>query len=278
MGRRGYPPCNSWAMGIQWYLELATVSWECCTVFYLVFTIVYGSEHLCPWRITAVYKSNCWRISRELGCRTHPRLLSCYYRCFPNMDFLKWKIWQFSFSFLVLLGNLLLNSVAFCSFFIIQKGWLKNYCGSHYKITAFALFLMFWIFRKRKTSSVSAKRAHFNFHFPLGVECSSWGTPSYLLNRLCWRPPPTPPAPALFKHGPQTLPLAYLIFAPLLELLLKNGCKNISAGVTEFKKKYFSTISFYILECYSQWLPVTRVALEMRWNALRQLLTTQNQN
>ena len=95
---------------------------------------------------------------------------------------------------------------------------------------------------------VSAKRAHFNFHFPLGVECSSWGTPSYLLNRLCWRPPPTPPAPALFKHGPQTLPLAYLIFAPLLELLLKNGCKNISAGVTEFKKKYFSTISFYILK------------------------------
>ena len=84
MGRRGYPPCNSCAMGIQWYLELATVSWECCTVFYLLFTIVYGSEHLCPWRITAVYKSNCWRISRELGCRTHPRLLSCYYRCFPN--------------------------------------------------------------------------------------------------------------------------------------------------------------------------------------------------
>ena len=198
------------------------------------------------------------------------------------MDSLKWKIWQFSFSLLVLLGNLLLNSKAFCSFFIFlfkKDDWKSGYyCGSHYKITAFAalaLFLMFWIFRN---SLVSAKRAHFNFHFPLGVECSSWGTPSYLLNRLCWRPPPTPPAPALFKHGPQTLPLAYLIFAPLLALLLKNGCKNISAGVTEFKKKYFSTISFYILECYSQWLPVTRVALEMRWNALRRPLTTQNQN
>ena len=37
-----------------------------------------------PWRISAVYKSNCSRISGDPGCSTHPRLLSCYYRCFPN--------------------------------------------------------------------------------------------------------------------------------------------------------------------------------------------------
>ena len=91
MGRRGYPPCNSCAMGIQWYLELATVSWELGAVFAILYggIVTYTRDEfnrasVRPWRISAVYKSNCSRISGDPGCSTHPRLLSCYYRCFPN--------------------------------------------------------------------------------------------------------------------------------------------------------------------------------------------------
>ena len=129
MGRRGYPPCNSCAMGIQWYLELATVSWDCalavcCTQSYTIHgwiqqsicvhgewvqyikvtagrslgsQVVVHTTHMVhhTWlnsaghlRITAVYK-----ISGDQGCCTHPRLLSCYYRCFPN----RWIYPKYSF-------------------------------------------------------------------------------------------------------------------------------------------------------------------------------------
>ena len=52
--------------------------------------------------------------------------------------------------------------------------------------------------------------------------------------------------PALFKRGSQTLPLAYLIFAPLPSDLRKNGRKNIST-VKGHQEQYFCR-NIFVLE------------------------------